>query len=210
MRTVTVTSFGENADLVELPAHISPAAAMTVLADAYPALSIRCGAASVLLTGTGRPTGHDIVHRLAVIASVPPRQFTAPAIVIPVIYDGDDLERIAAHLSLPVDSVIEAHQEVTWRVAFLGFVPGFPYLVPSTNTAASALFDDLPRLDTPRVKVPPGAVAVAAGMSAVYPFAMPGGWNLLGRTSSVLFDPVRESPSLLHVDDLVQFSLALP
>jgi len=82
----------------------------------------------------------------------------------------------------------------------LGFLPGFAYLGPLPERL------EMPRKGTPRLRVPAGAVAVAGGMTAVYPAATPGGWNLIGRTTTPLFDPGRDPPSLIQPGDRVRFA----
>ncbi len=118
-------------------------------------------------------------------------------------YDGADLAAVAGALDLSVDALITHHEATTWRVAKLGFAPGFGYLVavePSVDWTAVS------RLDTPRRAVPNGSIGLAAGMSCIYPSGMPGGWPLLGRTEAVLFDPTNEAdPTLLHPGDTVRF-----
>jgi 5-oxoprolinase (ATP-hydrolysing) subunit B len=124
-----------------------------------------------------------------------------PTVTIPVSYDGADLDAVAAALGVSGEEVIRCHVAVEYTVAFVGFSPGFPYLV----AAEPARLLDLPRLDTPRTEVPAGSVAVAAGYCGIYPRASPGGWNLLGRTQAVLFDPDRERPALLEPGMRVRF-----
>lgn len=121
--------------------------------------------------------------------------------VVPVVYDGEDLTRMAKALGVTPREIVEIHQGLTWTVAMIGFAPGFPYLFPSEENVLSGL----PRLANPRERVPQGSVGVAAGMSCIYPSAMPGGWNLIGSTELTLFEPDRESPSLLSAGDTVVF-----
>ncbi len=126
---------------------------------------------------------------------------------IPVVYDGVDLESVAAKLDVSREAVVMLHTTVEYVVAFLGFAPGFPYLVadaaPLSEDASRLL--QLPRLETPRTQVPAGSVAVAAGYCGIYPRNSPGGWNLLGETSAVLFDSEREPPALLEPGGRVRF-----
>lgn len=123
---------------------------------------------------------------------------------IDVRYDGQDLASAAAVLDIEVTTLIAAHRRQLWRVAMLGFAPGFGYLEPVGDLALE--WSALDRLATPRARVPRGSVAVAAGMSAVYPQDMPGGWHLIGVSTTVLFDPERSAqPSLLAAGDLVRF-----
>ncbi|MEN9710147.1 MAG: hypothetical protein RL441_139, partial [Actinomycetota bacterium] len=123
-------------------------------------------------------------------------------IEIPTRFDADDLSAIAQLLGLSTAEFIDEFTDIDWRVELIGFAPGFPYLKPVQETT---WLDAIGRLDTPRTRVPAGSVAIAAGMAAIYPSAMPGGWNLLGRTELVMFDAVSEQPSLLNVGDTVRF-----
>jgi len=121
---------------------------------------------------------------------------------IPVRYDGDagpDLAEAAHALGVAEAQLIAAHCAEPWRVLMIGFAPGFPYIGP----LPSAL--NLPRRSTPRSAVPASSVAIAAGMTGIYPSALPGGWHLIGRTDVTLFDPQREPPSLLQAGDWVRF-----
>lgn len=121
---------------------------------------------------------------------------------IPVRYggrDGPDLEDVAQQLGMSVAEVIARHTAASYRVSFLGFLAGFPYLSGLPRALA------MPRLDTPRTHVPGGSVAIAERQAGIYPVASPGGWRILGRTTTPLFDADREPPSLLHPGDRVRF-----
>ncbi len=120
-------------------------------------------------------------------------------VTVPVSYDGDDLHAVARTLGMTAEQVVELHCATSYTVAFIGFMPGFPYLIGGDPRLA------LPRLRTPRTMVPAGTVAVAAGYCGIYPRAAPGGWNLLGRTRLELFDPAREPPALLGPGTPVRF-----
>lgn len=120
-------------------------------------------------------------------------------VVLPVVYDGADLDAVAATTGLRVDEVVALHTGAEYEVAFCGFAPGFGYL----RGLPGALH--LPRLATPRTSVPAGSVGIAAEYSAVYPVASPGGWNLLGSTRTVMFDPDRSPPALLAPGTRVRF-----
>jgi KipI family sensor histidine kinase inhibitor len=116
---------------------------------------------------------------------------------IPVRYDGPDLAAVAEHWSCGVDEVVRRHQETTFVSAFCGFAPGFAYL--------SGLARDVPRLATPRTRVPAGSVALAGRWCGVYPGESPGGWQLLGTTDAVLWDAGRDHPALLAPGTRVSF-----
>lgn len=128
---------------------------------------------------------------------------TEDAIVVAVHYDGTDLAEVAHLLNLAPDEVISAHTGTPWRVQFMGFAPGFGYLVPEDVPDNPLL--RVPRRDEPRTRVPAGAVAIAAGYSAIYPRVSPGGWHLLGHTDIRLWDESATPPSLLTPGTLVRF-----
>ncbi len=113
--------------------------------------------------------------------------------------DGPDLEELAAAHDLRPTDVIELHAAATYRVLFLGFAPGFAYLGGLPPRLAA------PRRATPRARVPAGSVGIAGEQTCVYPLAMPGGWQLIGRTDTVLWNPSSSSPALLRPGDLVRF-----
>jgi KipI family sensor histidine kinase inhibitor len=113
---------------------------------------------------------------------------------IPVRYDGEDLDEVARLTRLDPGEVVARHTAPTYTVAFLGFSPGFPYLVP--------------RLDTPRTSIPAGSVGLAGTQTGIYPTASPGGWRLIGRTEVTLFDPARDPPALLAPGGRLRFTVA--
>ncbi|WP_334178740.1 5-oxoprolinase subunit PxpB [Pseudoxanthomonas sp.] len=121
---------------------------------------------------------------------------------IPVCYGGrhgEDLASAAYELGLDEATLIARHCAPIYTVAMIGFAPGFPYLLGLDPALA------LPRLATPRTRVPAGAVAIGGAQAGIYPRESPGGWRLLGRTPQVLFDVRRAQPSLLQPGDRVRF-----
>ncbi|MFG1705945.1 allophanate hydrolase subunit 1 [Nonomuraea sp. M3C6] len=122
-----------------------------------------------------------------------------PVVTIPVVYDGADLDSVAALAGISVAEVISRHSGRELVVGWLGFAPGFAYL-----TGLDPVLE-MPRLDTPRTSVPAGSVAVAGPYSAVYPTASPGGWRLLGRTSVRVWDVAADPPSLFRPGMRVRF-----
>ncbi len=125
-----------------------------------------------------------------------------PVVTIPVRYGGEagpDLEAVAAHTGLSPREVVSAHCAEVYRVLVLGFAPGFPYIGPVPPVIT------VPRLATPRPAVPAGSVALAAGLTGIYPARLPGGWQVLGRTTLLLFDPYAPRPALLAPGDRVRF-----
>jgi KipI family sensor histidine kinase inhibitor len=132
----------------------------------------------------------------------PGARTVGPLVEIPVVYDGEDLEAVAAEAGLAVAEVVALHAGGEYTVAFCGFAPGFGYL-----SGLDARLH-VPRLDTPRTRVPAGAVAIADRFSAVYPRASPGGWRLIGRTDATLWDTERDPPALLSPGTRVRFAEA--
>ncbi|HYJ56023.1 MAG TPA: allophanate hydrolase subunit 1 [Mycobacterium sp.] len=120
-------------------------------------------------------------------------------IVIDVTYDGEDLDEVARLTGLAPQEIVAAHTGRPWRVGFSGFAPGFAYLVGGDERLA------VPRRSDPRTKVPVGSVGLAGEFSGIYPRESPGGWQLIGRTSAVLWDVDRENPALLTPGMWVQF-----
>ena len=121
---------------------------------------------------------------------------------IPVIYGGEcgpDLCEVARACGLSEREVIERHCAGDYVVSFLGFVPGFAYL-DGLDTRLH-----VPRRATPRTRVPAGSVGIGGEQTGAYPFALPGGWNLIGRTGAILFDPHRSPAALLAPGDRVRF-----
>lgn len=122
--------------------------------------------------------------------------------VIPVCYGGEygpDLADVAAHAGLGIESAIARHTGAEYRVAMLGFAPGFPYLLGLDSRLA------MPRRDDPRQHVPAGSVAIGGEQTGIYPQELPGGWQLIGRTPLRLFDVSADAPSLLLAGDRVRF-----
>jgi KipI family sensor histidine kinase inhibitor len=112
---------------------------------------------------------------------------------------GEDLESLAQHAGLSTAEVIDLHSSTEYRVYAIGFAPGFAYLGQVDERIAA------PRLTTPRLKVPRGAVAIADRQTAVYPAVSPGGWNLIGRCPVRMFDPDAEPTMPVTVGDRVRF-----
>ncbi|MCS6883030.1 MAG: 5-oxoprolinase subunit PxpB [Oscillochloridaceae bacterium] len=138
----------------------------------------------------------------AVLEDPPPLQERGRLVTIPVTYGGKagpDLNDVAALLGMTPVEVIAAHTAGPFRVMMIGFAPGFPYIGPLPARLRA------PRRATPRAAVPPGSVALAAGLTGIYPARLPGGWHVIGRTTLRLFDANAEPPALLAPGDRVQF-----
>lgn len=140
----------------------------------------------------------EIAEVVASAGDLPPAR-PADVVEVPVVYDGPDLGVVASAVGCSVDEVVRRHAAGGYTVAFCGFSPGFAYL-----TGLDPVLH-LPRRATPRPRVPPGSVAIAAEFASVYPSASPGGWHLLGRTDLVLWDANRTPPALLVPGRAVRF-----
>jgi KipI family sensor histidine kinase inhibitor len=121
---------------------------------------------------------------------------------IPVVYDGPDIEAVAAQLNLTPAKIADLHTRPIYRVFLVGFVPGWAYLGPLPEEL------ELPRRHVPRTQVPAGSVAIAGRQTGIYPLPSPGGWHLIGRTSVKLFLPDSDPPSLFRAGDRVKFFAA--
>ncbi|WP_271799279.1 5-oxoprolinase subunit B family protein [Dietzia maris] len=145
-------------------------------------------------------------------------------VTIDVRYDGPDLAAVADLAGMSTEALVRTHTSITWRAAFGGFAPGFFYLVDARELGAGGANVDgagaseaaggpsakpampaVPRLDSPRARVPAGAVGLADRFCAVYPGASPGGWQLLGTTDARLWDLDRPDPALLAPGMIVRF-----
>ena len=121
---------------------------------------------------------------------------------VPVVYGGDfgpDLARVAQTRGLTVETAVALHSRRDYLCYMIGFMPGFPYLgeLPAELR--------MPRLETPRARVPAGSVAIADAQTGIYPGETPGGWNIIGRTPMQLFDPNAGVPSVIRPGDTVRF-----
>jgi len=118
---------------------------------------------------------------------------------VPTKYDGRDLDAVARLWNMTTREVVDTHTSCEMVVAFCGFAPGFAY--------CTGLPDGLsvPRLATPRTKVPVGSVGLAGEFTGIYPTASPGGWQLIGRTDLVLWDETRDDPATLSPGSTVHF-----
>jgi KipI family sensor histidine kinase inhibitor len=153
-------------------------------------------ATTVLFDGVADPAG--LRARLARWApgAAPPR---GELVEVPVTYDGPDLAFVAEAWGMGVEEAVAAHAAPVYVAAFCGFAPGFAYLSGMPEERA------VPRLDSPRPRVPAGSVGLAGSWCGVYPTASPGGWRLLGTTDVALWDAAREEPALLSPGTRVRF-----
>jgi KipI family sensor histidine kinase inhibitor len=209
--------FGEAID-VEINARVHAAAralrdaelpGITDIAPAYTSLSLRFDPwlwwlsqdpsrlPHAILTKTIRTCLEGLVTQAGAVPDT-----RTDAMEIPVCYGGQfgpDLGIVAEHAGLSPEAVVARHTAGDYRVAMLGFMPGFAYLL-GLDAALQ-----LPRRTTPRTRVPAGSVAIGGAQTGIYPRELPGGWHLIGRTPRVLFDAAREPPALLAPGQRVRF-----
>jgi KipI family sensor histidine kinase inhibitor len=178
------------------------------VAAAYASISIRYDIATCADAASAALPHAYLTERIGcIIADAGAAELTAVAAQvgvceIPVCYGGAfgaDLDAVAAHARLSAADVIARHAGADYRVAMLGFMPGFAYLLgldPALH---------MPRRASPRTRVPAGSVAIGGAQTGVYPRELPGGWQLIGRTPLTLFDPARTPAALLAPGQRVRF-----
>lgn len=182
-----------------------PLAGVTDIVPAYVTVTVHFDPAKVVCDASGEETPLARVGAWIKAAATRAGRSAAPAreVVVPVCYGGErgpDLADVAAHAKLSEAAVIRAHCKPVYRVAAVGFSPGFPYLLGLPSALAA------PRRETPRLKVPAGSVAIGGVQTGIYPLASPGGWNVIGKTPLRLFRPEDETrPTLLEPGDRVRF-----
>lgn len=205
MIPVTLLPMGGSAVLAEVAAAGEVLALRDALAGSRPhgVIDLVPAARTVLVQFDARvltpAAAREWIERVADAADQAAEPPPGEPTVLPVRYDGPDLEATARLLGIGPAELVARHAAATWRVAFIGFAPGFGYL-------ASPDWDhNVPRLDTPRTRVPAGSVGLAGTYSGAYPRETPGGWRLIGTTSAALFDQAARDPVLLAPGDRVVF-----
>ena|SRR2546428_2774748 len=147
------------------------------------------------VTGSARLA--DSIRQLEgrVDAVVPP----GPLMDVPTRYDGPDLADVARKTNLTPAGVIDVHAHREYLVYCVGFAPGFTYCGSVPHQLA------VPRLASPRLRVPAGSVGIAGRQAGIYAVESPGGWNLIGRTEMRLFDPAADPPARFKAGDRLRF-----
>jgi KipI family sensor histidine kinase inhibitor len=182
-------------------------AAARRLRQALPGVECTAAYASLLLRFDPRDRGARPHRELELrvreaLLDIAPEDDAARQVEIPVHYGGDsgpDLAEVAALTGLAADEVVSRHCAAEYRVAMLGFAPGFAYLLGMDPALV------VPRRADPRQRVPAGSVAIGGAQTGVYPDELPGGWQLIGRTPLPLFDAQAAEPALLRPGDRVRF-----
>lgn len=133
---------------------------------------------------------------------LPPAEDFGRTVEVPVCYERGfaiDLEEVAAKTKLTPEDVVARHAGGEYRVLMIGFAPGHAYMGGLDPKLA------VPRRASPRPQVAAGSVAIANEQTVVYPYAIAGGWNIIGRTPLTVFDAMRERPSLFTAGDRVRW-----
>jgi KipI family sensor histidine kinase inhibitor len=188
-----------------------------------PEVNARCIDIASAIRSSGLPGIRDVVpgyHTVAVYfdplrlpraelaesLQILPRGLTpvpgSDPVIVPVRYggeDGPDLGAVATYAGCSEADVIDRHSRYEYRVYMLGFLPGFAYM--GTVEAGIAM----PRLDSPRLRVPAGSVAIAGAQTGVYPCDSPGGWRIIGRTAKPIYSPLDAQPFAFRPGDSVRF-----
>lgn len=175
-----------------------------MIMDTYPnEVDINHGFKEVLLLFKNRGINQALIAEIQELlsnpASSPVNEGTSWR--LPVFYDrqSDDMKELSSRLNLSTSQIIQLHTEASYRVSFMGFLPGFPYLEGLPDKL------DIPRKATPVLQVAKGSVAIAAGVCGIYPQESPGGWYVLGNCPIALFDKYRAPDFLLRTHDQVVF-----
>ncbi|MER5813625.1 allophanate hydrolase subunit 1 [Streptomyces sp. NPDC002033] len=203
MRTLVV---GDGALLVEVDSAGEVAALHAELlrrrdaGELGPVREVVPAARTVLLDGVARPRA--LAARIAGWEVPPLAEAEGPLVTVPVRYDGPDLAEVAGAWGVGPREVPRLVGGIVFRVAFCGFAPGFGYLTGLPERLR------LPRRATPRTAVPAGSLALAGEYAGVYPRSSPGGWQLIGSTDAVLWDPAREPAALFAPGVRVRFTEA--
>jgi 5-oxoprolinase (ATP-hydrolysing) subunit B len=200
-----VRPFGEAAFLIQATdSSDAQALAAAVRREApHGVIAIVPGRSSVLVELDVRAVdAEEVADALVRLDAAPVDETGRRLRVIPTVYGGEhgpDLADLAARAGLSPEAAIQLHAGTEVSVLFGGFAPGFAYL----GEVAPGL--RVGRLATPRSRTPAGSVALADGMTGIYPAELPGGWRIIGRTPITLFDPHRSPPTYLGPGDRVRF-----
>ncbi len=202
--------FGSDDDPAAAGEHAWRALSEALAAGALPTITDLVPGAHTLLVQAESGSGVDdlgVRRALRTATAATGRAAEPDTVTIPVVYDGADLDAVAALIGTGPGEVADIHRRTLWQVRFMGFAPGFAYLTPTAGSSDGPHpFHRIGRRPESRPRVPAGSVAIAAGYSAVYPRQSPGGWYLLGRTGVRLWDETADRPALLAPGTLVRFA----
>jgi KipI family sensor histidine kinase inhibitor len=196
-----VVPFGDRAAVVGVDGYLS-AHALAERLQGLPGVAEAVPGMRTVVVFTDNPVSEPFLESLG--ALVPRRGRATPEgreVLLPVAFDGADLDEVTGVTGLDPREVVSMVCSAPLTVAFLGFAPGFPYLVGLPDPISR-----VPRRASPRRAVPAGSVAVGGGFAGIYPSTSPGGWQLIGRTEVVLFDPMEPPYAALRPGDRVRFT----
>jgi KipI family sensor histidine kinase inhibitor len=197
---IEVRRAGEHGALLELADNAAAVRVAHRLASESGFVDVVPGHRTVLVTWDDEPPELIELAESALRDDQP--LLTGASVEIPVRYDGPDLDEVARLTALSPEEVMARHMGTEYVVGFLGFAPGFAYLLGGDERLR------VERRAEPRELVPAGSVALAGPYSGIYPRESPGGWQLIGSTTTVLFDATRDPPALLSAGDRVRFVAA--
>ena len=170
---------------------------------AYASVAVFYDAVLIKQNVTGFSTAFEFVRhyvlKLITSTGVPGINVSADKIIIPVYYNGEDLEHVASLHQLPAEAVIKIHTAIAYRVFMTGFLPGFAYM----GTVDERIIT--PRKEIPRLHVAAGSIGIAGAQTGIYPIDSPGGWQIIGNTPLQIFNRIKTDPCLLKAGDIVQF-----
>jgi len=188
---------GERGVLLELPDNAAAVRVARRLALEPGLVDIVPGHRTVLVTWEGEPP--ELIELAEAALRDDQVAPTGAFVEIFVRYDGPDLDEVAGSTGLSSEDVASRHIGAEYVVGFVGFAPGFAYLLGGDERLRVG------RRAEPRERVPAGSVAIAGPYSGIYPRESSGGWHLIGSTTAVLFDATRDPPALLSAGDRVRF-----
>jgi KipI family sensor histidine kinase inhibitor len=186
--------------MLDLPDGTAARVARLIAAELPGLVDVVPGHRTVLVTWEVEPSSEELIALAQRAIAADESSTDVRVHEIPVRYDGRDLDAVSELTGLSVDELVARHSGAEYTAAFLGFAPGFAYLVGGDERL------HVPRRAEPRQRVPSGSVAIAGPYSGIYPREGPGGWQLLGTTEVVLFDPAGRPPALLAAGDRVRFA----
>ena len=212
MTLPTIRFLGDAALLIEFGKRIDPEINARVLAAWQAIASLRLPGVRDVVPAYASVTVHidpalpeqDLLcaRLLALCEDLPFAGRPARRVDIPVCYESafaPDMDELCAYTGLTASEVVSRHSATDYRVFFLGFTPGFPYLGGLDSSLA------MPRRETPRTRVDAGSVAIGGEQTGIYPSASPGGWRIIGRTPLSLFKHDRQPSCLLAPGDALRF-----
>ena len=124
-------------------------------------------------------------------------------IKIPICFDEEfalDIKRLSSSFNISEKEIIKKFLEKNYYCYMTGFIAGMPFLGDIDKKLR------FKRLETPRVKVPMGAIGVTEQFCNIYTFESPGGWNIIGNTPKKVFDKLNANdPALIKPGDTINF-----